>query len=479
MNRAYQLSFCKRCKNKAFDQQKGIICSLTNEQANFQNNCDDFIESQETGISSNEIRAVLNIGNSRGSLRTSMNVYLTSLYIGLGFLFLGLLFIRNNVSVFMLIGASIALLVSSIYVLILIYRLWERVIEESRLNGIECPVETPGKAVGFLFIPFFNLYWIFIAYGQLPVIVNKILAARKRAHKIPTELGLSISILMVSAAIPFFGLVVGMVNGFILIPALVTRLVSDLESLPSVSEAAGTKHSTQEISISKVSDIKEFTDGFQRFSLGFNFKLILTIVATMFITNIAFILIEQGSSAFLWDNLRFPVIAVFNQAISIFFLIILFRSIKNIHVLVFAVAATQAMLGGLWNLFFSLFNSYFGSLDVYDLFSFSAIVSSLINGIVFMYLLVYGIRYFGITFWVFIVAVVIAGVASSFTWHLWATITNNEWYSFSLKNQITNLIYNAIYGLAFYLGIWWYLMPVVNKEQFSYKKTNTLDSNLE
>lgn len=26
---------------------------------------------------------------------------------------------------------------------------------------------TPGKAIGFLFIPFFNIYWFFVAYGQL------------------------------------------------------------------------------------------------------------------------------------------------------------------------------------------------------------------------------------------------------------------------------------------------------------------------
>jgi hypothetical protein len=39
------------------------------------------------------------------------------------------------------------------------------------------PTTTPGKAVGFLFIPFFNLYWIFIAYHGLAKDWNRVMAS--------------------------------------------------------------------------------------------------------------------------------------------------------------------------------------------------------------------------------------------------------------------------------------------------------------
>lgn len=53
------------------------------------------------------------------------------------------------------------LLVSSIvYTVILVYRCWNILPEEFRET-------TPGRAVGFLFIPVFNLYWSFVAYPGL------------------------------------------------------------------------------------------------------------------------------------------------------------------------------------------------------------------------------------------------------------------------------------------------------------------------
>jgi hypothetical protein len=44
---------------------------------------------------------------------------------------------------------------------------------------------TPGAAVGFLFIPFFNLYWIFRAYYGLPQEWNRITAAHEETRLAP------------------------------------------------------------------------------------------------------------------------------------------------------------------------------------------------------------------------------------------------------------------------------------------------------
>ncbi|MGJ3233491.1 toxin-antitoxin system YwqK family antitoxin [Marivirga sp.] len=42
MTREDQLQFCKKCINRKMDMQQGLICSLTNEKANFKDNCEDF-----------------------------------------------------------------------------------------------------------------------------------------------------------------------------------------------------------------------------------------------------------------------------------------------------------------------------------------------------------------------------------------------------------------------------------------------------
>lgn len=49
----------------------------------------------------------------------------------------------------------------SIMSLVLIYKMWESI-----NDGMTKP--TPGAAVGFLFIPFFSIYWIFIAWATWP-----------------------------------------------------------------------------------------------------------------------------------------------------------------------------------------------------------------------------------------------------------------------------------------------------------------------
>lgn len=44
MNRAEQVSYCRKCTNRKFDTEKGIICSLTNEIADFFDDCQNFNE---------------------------------------------------------------------------------------------------------------------------------------------------------------------------------------------------------------------------------------------------------------------------------------------------------------------------------------------------------------------------------------------------------------------------------------------------
>ncbi|WP_462251102.1 DUF4328 domain-containing protein [Ekhidna sp.] len=47
MTREEHLRFCKVCKNKKFDRDKGIVCSLTNEIADFENECPNFLADAE------------------------------------------------------------------------------------------------------------------------------------------------------------------------------------------------------------------------------------------------------------------------------------------------------------------------------------------------------------------------------------------------------------------------------------------------
>jgi uncharacterized membrane protein len=42
-----RIAVCKTCKNQSFNSQKGIVCGLTNEKANFSTECADYVADQE------------------------------------------------------------------------------------------------------------------------------------------------------------------------------------------------------------------------------------------------------------------------------------------------------------------------------------------------------------------------------------------------------------------------------------------------
>lgn len=61
---------------------------------------------------------------------------------------------------------------------IYLYRAW-RLIQPGNVRT------TPGKAIGFMFIPGFNLYWIFVAIAGLPKDWNRVLAAHPNLQQGP------------------------------------------------------------------------------------------------------------------------------------------------------------------------------------------------------------------------------------------------------------------------------------------------------
>lgn len=67
-----------------------------------------------------------------------------------------------TVSTICIILGVLCLLLFLIFNFIMLFRNW-KVIEKSK----NLPTKTAGQAVGFMFIPYFNLYWMFIAHGKM------------------------------------------------------------------------------------------------------------------------------------------------------------------------------------------------------------------------------------------------------------------------------------------------------------------------
>lgn len=87
---------------------------------------------------------------------------------------------------------------------VMLFRFW------SAISG-KWARTTPGKGVGFLFIPFFNLYWLFIAYVGLANDMNTY--CRKQgvpaAGYVSSGLAISVCVLTLCTAIPYLSMFIG------------------------------------------------------------------------------------------------------------------------------------------------------------------------------------------------------------------------------------------------------------------------------
>ncbi|MBA3687092.1 MAG: twin-arginine translocase TatA/TatE family subunit, partial [Planctomycetes bacterium] len=105
-----------------------------------------------------------------------------------------------------------ALVAAAVFQLILIYRAWE-IIQDGRART------SPGRAVGFLFIPLFNFYWFFVAKFGLAKDLNAYVERHGIvARQASPALGLTCAILMVCSVIPLVML-------FAIVPAFVVLAV--------------------------------------------------------------------------------------------------------------------------------------------------------------------------------------------------------------------------------------------------------------
>ena len=105
-----------------------------------------------------------------------------------------------------LVIGGIGLVFAGIVAMVFYYKSWESIQDGYART-------TPGKAIGFLFIPFFGLYWIFQAVWGFSKDYNSYVDRHALpATKVSEGLFLTLSILPLTGIIPFVGLVTGPVQ---------------------------------------------------------------------------------------------------------------------------------------------------------------------------------------------------------------------------------------------------------------------------
>lgn len=118
----------------------------------------------------------------------------------LGESFPGALFIivvlGTLLALFIVLGAFAAIY-ATVVMCIMVYKMW-KAIQDGHART------TPGKAVGLMFVPFFNFYWVFQAYWGFSQDYNSYIERHSMAtNRLPERLFLAYAILSVASLAPF------------------------------------------------------------------------------------------------------------------------------------------------------------------------------------------------------------------------------------------------------------------------------------
>lgn len=120
--------------------------------------------------------------------------------------------------------------VTIVFLMFLFHRLWHTI----QMHSIQFPQgtsdipvarTTPARAIGYLFIPLFNFYWVFVAWFGLARDTNALLDRRSITSARAAEgLAIAMCVLMLLSIIPFVGMVFGLAGGVCMLVYLVKAI---------------------------------------------------------------------------------------------------------------------------------------------------------------------------------------------------------------------------------------------------------------
>lgn len=161
--------------------------------------------------------------------RISKAFFLGTIAVGLGIaaVLIVLGTINNDIELISL--SWIPMLPTMIVMVILFYKMWSAIQDGHARTSA-------GKAIGFLFIPFFNVYWTFQAIWGFSKDYNKFVTRYSLdTVALPEGLFLAYAILVWTTWIPVIGLLFLIVNYFIGI-IMVSKICDGVNNLPLLSE---------------------------------------------------------------------------------------------------------------------------------------------------------------------------------------------------------------------------------------------------
>lgn len=168
------------------------------------------------------------MGTDKERSVVNMKLYLDFLYIG-AFLFVigfvGRIDGPESASMIMALG-YVGIIAASIRLAVMLYRLWEFVIDALIASGLKPSIGSAPAAVGKLFIPVYNFYWLFVCLRGLSNDLSALAASSKLSARVTPSLATAVSICSLLGCIPFVNFIFTPIASLILWPLFVYKISS-------------------------------------------------------------------------------------------------------------------------------------------------------------------------------------------------------------------------------------------------------------
>ncbi len=443
-------TLCKVCKNRSFSSREGIICGLTNAKPSFIGKCQDFSQTEDNK-DINKSSFTRSKSQFSDELSKWLFSYLVFIVLGVSILVVGAFIDLGRTGNGVLkLTAFCSMLLGNIFSLKLLYRAWKFVLNQAKYYQLDLNVKSAGQAIGFLFIPFFNLYWVFVVYPRLATSLNAIGEERGSYYRIDVIIPYLIGVFTILSLVPLLGLLIGLLNWVVFIPLFLHIVIKTIQNLPppaleQIKENAFVNEPVDSEQVC-LRDVNDYSELFNLKKYGWNYQLVALITAAGFLSLLFTRLIYFGFRNFS-DNFLDALYIIPLAAIKAFIIVAVSYWVRN-KVVVSLVSASIYTISTLLYLFAIYFFNPFLFENLNDLYGLIYFVRQFVFGFLYMYLIILSINFTGVRFW----SLLIAGFVLYFAFYFYDSIASEYAYKFRIKEVIVPIINSLIQALAFYYG---------------------------
>ncbi len=373
------------------------------------------------------------------------DLYLSSVLVGVYFTLLLLLAGAERNALGLLISGCVSfavLILSVVLFVIFLYRIWKFAITLSRQAQLVPGLTSPGKAVGFLFIPVFNIFWMFYSFIKLVGTLNRL----AEAHHIDTRMSrlwpVSVGMATCLGYVPGIGMIAGSLLGCIVQPVFVYKLVALSRRIEFQNN--GWEPPFQEKDLKAASDYRSL---FNRKEYGVNYYFAVAFALAYIISHLLLPSWHSVTFGMRGLNLNFGYLAIWGGAGCLLgaCLMLLSHSVRNLWLLVFSAGIAGAVVDGTAKILPAVMDGYpfvFWSMPTMNLY-----FHGFLSAAGFVLAVILAMRWWGVRWWSLPAGLGLMAVLLFYG--AGKPLDMSNWGSLPVEILIADIVSACIYGWFF------------------------------